>query len=38
MHYGLGKANSVKRLTIRYPDGTTKRLEDVAADRIVDVS
>jgi hypothetical protein len=37
VHFGLGKAASVARLTIRHPDGTTERLEDVAADRIVDV-
>ena len=37
MHFGLGKAASVARLTIRYPDGRTKHLEQVAADRIVDV-
>ena len=37
VHFGLGKAASVARLTIRYPDGRTKHLEQVAADQIVDV-
>jgi Na+-translocating ferredoxin:NAD+ oxidoreductase RnfD subunit len=37
VHFGLGKAATVAKLTIRYPDGTTTSLENVAADRIVDV-
>ena len=37
VHFGLGKLATVTRLTIRFPDGTTTRLEDVAADRILDV-
>jgi hypothetical protein len=37
MHFGLGKAATVARLTVRFPDGTTTSLEKVAADRIVDV-
>jgi Na+-transporting NADH:ubiquinone oxidoreductase subunit NqrB len=37
VHFGLGKAATVARLTIRFPDGTTTSLENVAADRIVDV-
>jgi ASPIC/UnbV protein/VCBS repeat protein len=37
VHFGLGKVTTVARLTIRYPDGTTTSLENVAADRIVDV-
>jgi ASPIC and UnbV/FG-GAP-like repeat/NQR2, RnfD, RnfE family len=36
-HFGLGDARTVKVLTIRYPDGTVKRLTDVKADRILDV-
>jgi hypothetical protein len=35
--FGLGKAKSVARLTVRFPDGTTANLRNVAADRIVDV-
>jgi hypothetical protein len=37
VHFGLGKAATVPYLAIRYPDGTTTSLENVAADRIVDV-
>ena len=37
MHFGLGKAATIARLTIRYPDGETKSLENVTADRIVDL-
>jgi hypothetical protein len=37
VHFGLGKAATVARLTIRFPDGTTTSLEKVAADRVVDV-
>ncbi len=36
-HFGLGTAKRVARLTVRFPDGTTKLLTNVAADRIVDV-
>jgi hypothetical protein len=37
VHFGLGQASVVTTLEIRFPDGTTTRLRDVAADRIVDV-
>src|SRR4249919_355788 len=37
VHFGLGKAATVAHLAIRFPDGTTASLENVAADRIVDV-
>ena len=37
VHFGLGKASLVAQLTVRYPDGTTTRLRNVAVDRIVDV-
>jgi Na+-transporting NADH:ubiquinone oxidoreductase subunit NqrB len=37
VHFGLGKAASVARLTIRFPNGTTTRRENVGADLIVDV-
>jgi enediyne biosynthesis protein E4 len=35
VHFGLGKAATVAHLAIRFPDGTTTSLENVAADRIV---
>jgi hypothetical protein len=37
VHFGLGKAATVARLSIRFPDGTKTSLSNVAADRIVDV-
>ena len=37
VHFGLGKASTVARLTVRFPDGTTTRLRNVAADRVVEV-
>jgi ASPIC and UnbV/FG-GAP-like repeat/NQR2, RnfD, RnfE family len=35
--FGLGATSVVDELVVRYPDGTTTRLRDVAADRIVEV-
>jgi hypothetical protein len=35
VHFGLGGAERVPRVTVRYPDGTMRRLADVRADRIV---
>ena len=35
IHLGLGDATVVRRLVIRYPDGTRTRLVDVAANQIV---
>ena len=37
-HFGLGKATSVKELTVRWPDGRVTRRQNVAADRIVTVT
>jgi hypothetical protein len=37
IHFGLGRATRVAELTVRYPDGTTTRLRNVRADRIVTV-
>jgi hypothetical protein len=37
VHLGLGRATSVPLVTVRYPDGTTVRLRNVRADRIVRV-
>ena len=36
VHFGLGRAAVVAQLAVRYPDGTTTRLRNVAVDRIVD--
>ncbi|MES1247763.1 MAG: MFS transporter [Actinomycetota bacterium] len=36
-HFGLGTQTAVKLLTVRYPDGTVKRLHDLRANRIVSV-
>src|SRR6267143_2009811 len=38
IHFGLGAAKTVATLTVRYPDGTTKRLANVRADRIIRVT
>jgi hypothetical protein len=35
VHFGLGAANRVTQLIVRYPGGKTTRLTRVAADRIV---
>jgi hypothetical protein len=35
VHFGLGRATTIVRLTVRYPGGRTTRLTRVAADRIV---
>jgi len=35
--FGLGDATSVKRVLVRFPDGSTRTLTDVPADRIVPV-
>ncbi len=35
VHFGLGGAKTVRELVVRYPDGRTTRLRDVAADRVV---
>jgi hypothetical protein len=37
-HFGLGRATVVRELTIRFPEGTVKRLRKVAADRILEVA
>ena len=36
-HFGLGSATTVSELTVRFPNGVTTRLQDVAADRRVTV-
>jgi hypothetical protein len=35
LHFGLGGAELVRELTIRYPGGRVTRLANVAADRLV---
>jgi hypothetical protein len=35
VHFGFGSADTVEELTVRYPDGITRRLANVRADRIV---
>src|SRR5262245_35407415 len=35
VHFGLGRARAVRELVVRYPDGRTKRLRNVPADRVV---
>ncbi|MGH3111727.1 MAG: CRTAC1 family protein, partial [Gaiellaceae bacterium] len=37
-HFGLGAAGRVRELRVRFPDGTLTRLEDVSADRVVQVA
>jgi Na+-translocating ferredoxin:NAD+ oxidoreductase RnfD subunit len=38
VHFGLGKAANVERLIVRFPNGSTTRLGNVAVDRVVDVA
>jgi len=38
MHFGLGDDSVVERLEIRWPDGTTQVLTDIAGDRYVTVA
>ena len=38
VHFGLGKATTIERLTVRFPSGATTHRTNVAADHIVDVS
>jgi hypothetical protein len=35
LHFGLGTANSIRAVTVRYPDGTVKRLLHPRVDRIL---
>ena len=37
VHFGLGDTAVVERLTIRFPNGATTRLRNVAADQVLDV-
>ncbi|NUT54669.1 MAG: CRTAC1 family protein [Thermoleophilia bacterium] len=38
VHFGLGSATRVRELVVRLPGGRTRRLRDVAADRLVTVT
>ncbi|HJR93836.1 MAG TPA: CRTAC1 family protein, partial [Gaiellaceae bacterium] len=38
VHFGLGQTTQVERLTVRFPNGRTARLANVAVDRVVDVA
>jgi len=35
LHFGLGKASSVRALTVRYPNGTETTLRNIKANRII---
>jgi hypothetical protein len=35
VHVGLGKETQVRGVTVRWPDGSTERFGDFAADKIV---
>jgi len=37
-HFGLGAAAQADSVEVRWPDGTTSRLENVAANRIVEIA
>jgi hypothetical protein len=37
VHFGLGDAPRVAKLTVRFPDGTTARLRNVVVDRVVEI-
>jgi hypothetical protein len=36
-HFGLGPATRVESLEVRWPDGATTRLRDIAADQVLDI-
>jgi hypothetical protein len=36
-HFGLGASSIVEELTVRFPNGRTTRLRNLAVDRVVDV-
>ncbi len=35
VHFGLGDAEKVRELVVRYPDGSETRMRNVAADRLI---
>ena len=38
VHFGLGRATTVKQLIVRWPDGKVTQQQNVAADRVVTVA
>jgi hypothetical protein len=38
VHFGLGRATSVRRLEVRWPSGRRQVLTDVAVDRVLDLT
>jgi len=38
LHFGLGSATKVRSLVVRYPDGRSTRLANVAANQIISVA
>jgi hypothetical protein len=38
VHFGLGRDRSARELTVRYPDGTVKRIEHPAVDQVLTVT
>jgi hypothetical protein len=37
LHFGLGRASKVERITVDWPSGTHQVLENVAADKIMTI-
>jgi len=37
VHFGLGEAGRIRRVEVRWPGGTVQALNDVAADRILEI-
>lgn len=38
LHFGLGNATRVEKITVRWPDGQLQTLNDLAADQVLEVS
>jgi hypothetical protein len=38
IHFGLGDSRSIRRLEVQWPSGRRQVIDDVAADRVLDVS
>jgi hypothetical protein len=38
VHFGLGDAEQVEELRIRWPSGTVQTLDDIAADQLLSVT
>jgi hypothetical protein len=37
VHFGLGDARTVRRVEVRWPSGTLQVLNDMSADRVLDI-